>query len=255
MFSTELVRVTHDLHDDCLIFTMTLCSGQNQFSPASVNDYNGALDYVTKEVVSMARKNGVIQRAALVTTGEGKFYSTGLNLRDPSLAEDLPAFLSKMYLPLMGRFLEFPLIAVAAINGHAFAGGMTMAMCNDFRVMRSDRGFLCMNEIELPSPVPAGMAAVVRAKVASSNATRDIFLDAKRYSAQEAFDLGMIDKISSADTCLRDAINIAKKHARSVALMPVVQSIKRDMYPEAMELFEKPGSMKHVTEIIMKSKI
>lgn len=255
IFECKHATVAYEIAGDCVLFTMTMCSGQNQFSPDSVRSFNEALDSILVETAKIAKQDSSVQRAALITVGNGKFYSTGLMLNDPEVQRDLPKHLSKNYLPLMGRFLVFPLVTVAAINGHAYAGGMVLAMCNDFRVMRQDRGYLCMNEIELPSPVPAGMAAVLKAKTADPATFRDCFLSAKRFSADESLKCGLVDKICSEEACLMEAKQIATEKARLIALMPIVESIKRDLYPEAISLFEKPGTMKHVTELIMKSKL
>lgn len=255
IFESKYATVSYEITDDCLLFTMTFCNGQNQFSPDSVRSFNQALDCILAETKKIVKQNSAVLRAALVTVGQGKFYSTGLMLNEPEVQKDLPKHLSKNYLPLMGRFLVFPLVTVAAINGHAYAGGMVMAMANDFRIMRQDRGHLCMNEIELPSPVPAGMAAVINAKTPNPSAIRDCFLSAKRFSAEESLKFGLVDNICSEEACLREAKQLAKEKARLIALMPIVESIKRDMYPEAIALLEKPGTMKHVTELIMKSKL
>ena len=56
---------------------------------------------------------------------------------------------------LFARVLAFPRITVAAINGHAFAGGGMLALAHDFRVMRSDRGYFCLPESR---PAPAAAA-------------------------------------------------------------------------------------------------
>lgn len=255
IFESKYAKVSYEISDDCLLFIMTMCNGQNQFSPDSVKSFNQALDSILAETVKIGKQNPSVQRAALVTVGQGKFYSTGLMLNDPEVQKDLPKHLSKNYLPLMGRFLVFPIVTVAAINGHAYAGGMVMAMANDFRIMREDRGHLCMNEIELPSPVPAGMAAIINAKTSDPAAIRDCFLSAKRFTAQESLKLGLVDKICSEEACLNEAKQLAKEKARLIALMPIVESIKRDLYPEAISLLENAGTMKHVTELIMKSKL
>lgn len=43
--------------------------------------------------------------------------------------------------------MTFPLITIAAINGHCFAGGMLLALCCDYRLMTTGRGWMSMNEV------------------------------------------------------------------------------------------------------------
>ena len=43
---------------------------------------------------------------------------------------------------------------MAIVSGHAFAGGMLLALAHDFRTMRSDKGFMCLSELNLDLPVP-----------------------------------------------------------------------------------------------------
>lgn len=47
--------------------------------------------------------------------------------------------------------MTFPLITIAAINGHCFAGGMLLALCCDYRLMTTGRGWMSMNEVSQPS--------------------------------------------------------------------------------------------------------
>lgn len=256
VYDSPFAKVSYEIDGDCMVFLMTMCSKQNMFSPDSIKSFDRVFDLVVEEAVKRARQDPAVTRAALVTTGHSKFYSTGLMLQEPSVQADLPHFLAKQYLPLMGKLLVLPMVTVAAINGHAFAGGMTMALSHDFRVMREKRGFMCMNEVELPSPVPSGMAAVARAKISDPAVVRDCLLEAKRFTAEEARAHNFIDALARDEAdCIRVAKEMAKEQARLIALFPIVQSIKRDLYPEAIGLLEDPGSMKHVPELIMKSKL
>ena len=87
--------------------------------------------------------------AALVLTGTGKFFSNGLDLdymsSNPSDAE---ATLGRVH-ALFGRVLGLEVPTVAAINGHAFAGGAMLALAFDQAVMREDRGYFCLPEADL----------------------------------------------------------------------------------------------------------
>lgn len=241
--------------EDCAVFVMTMDDGQNQFYPESISRFNEALNKV-EEKMAQFRESEKYYKAALVTTGSGKYFSTGLKIGSPEVSSNLGGFLGAQYLPLMGRFLDFPIVTVAAINGHAYAGGMVLAMSHDWRIMRGKRGFLCMNEIELPSPIPEGMAAVIKAKISSASVTRDCLLVGKRFTAEEALELKFIDSVTEdAESCLAEAISLAVKLARPIGLAPIVNQIKREMYKEAMGLLENPGDMKYVPELILKSKI
>lgn len=62
---------------------------------------------------------------ALITTGTGKFYSNGLAL--DSVLDRLDEFFTSYYHVVLRRMLTTPLVTVAAINGHAFAGGLVPA--------------------------------------------------------------------------------------------------------------------------------
>jgi enoyl-CoA hydratase/carnithine racemase len=98
----------------------------------------------------------------LVTVGLGKFYSNGLDLnwmaanKSQSAANLLEAH------KIFARLLNLPVPTIAAINGHAYAAGMMLALSHDFRVMRDDRGFLCLPEVDLHMPFTPGMNAVIR---------------------------------------------------------------------------------------------
>jgi Delta3-Delta2-enoyl-CoA isomerase len=100
---------------------------------------------------------------ALVTVGEGKFYGNGLDLDWVLSAGAVGgAFVRRDFVALLVRMLTFPVPTVAALNGHTFAGACLFAMAHDYRLMRADRGFLCMNEIDLPAALSPPMAALLR---------------------------------------------------------------------------------------------
>lgn len=78
---------------------------------------------------------------------------------------ELFADASDVYDPVLYRLMTFPLLTIAAINGHgallslidglhrgcanlaAFAGGMVLALACDYRLMTSGKGLMCMNEV------------------------------------------------------------------------------------------------------------
>ena len=86
---------------------------------------------------------------ALVWTGVGKFFSNGLDLaRFGDNAEEFTLTLRALH-RTVARLLLYPAYSVAALNGHTFAGGALLSCAVDYRIMREDRGFWCMNEAEI----------------------------------------------------------------------------------------------------------
>jgi len=97
---------------------------------------------------------------------------------------------------------------VAAVNGHAFAGGAMLTCTTDYRVMREDRGFWCLNEAELGLPLTETMAAVVLARLPKATAL-EAMNTARRYSALEAVAAGIIEATASESEVLTRAIEVA----------------------------------------------
>ncbi len=118
-----------------------LQAGENRFNPENLDALAAALDEI---------ENAEGGPSPLVLTGEGKFFSNGLDLEWMSAAPsgEPERVLARVH-ALLARMLSFPSFTVAAINGHAFAAGGMLALACDQRVMRADRGFFCLPEVDL----------------------------------------------------------------------------------------------------------
>lgn len=93
---------------------------------------------------------------------------------------------------VLARVLTLSLPTVAAVNGHAFGAGAMLAMAHDYRVMRSDRGYLCFPEVDIRLPFTPGMAALIQAKL-SAQAAVTAMTTAHRYGGEEARDHGLVE--------------------------------------------------------------
>ena len=204
------------------VYVLQMRAAENRFHP----DFLAALENALEEV---ERADGA---AALVTTGTGKFYSNGLDLE--SLAgksgAEIAAYLQAV-LALFARVLAFPRITVAAINGHAFAGGGMLALAHDFRVMRSDRGFFCLPESDLQLPLQPGMTALIRARLPAQTA-HEAVVTGRRYGGADALARGIVDHAVGEAEVLPCAIAIAQegsgKHAATLA------ALKSGLYAETL---------------------
>lgn len=189
--------------------------GENRFNPDTLDGLEAALDQVEK----------IDGPAALVLTGEGKFFSNGLDLEWLGGAEDdgRRQTLSRVY-GLFSRLLQFPAPTVSAINGHVFAGGAMMALACDWRVMREDRGYFCFPEADIGLVFVPGMNAMITDKL-TPTAARDTMLTGRRFGAAECLEMGVVD----ATVPEQDVIEVAAGLVEPLAGKPkhVQQGIKQ----------------------------
>jgi len=100
---------------------------------------------------------------AVVLTGQGKIFSAGVDLKQ--LSEGGADYVRKL-LPALHRLYEavffHPKPVVAAINGHAIAGGCVLACCADRRIMAGEVGRIGVTEILVGVPFPALAFEIMR---------------------------------------------------------------------------------------------
>jgi enoyl-CoA hydratase/carnithine racemase len=215
-----------DLERDGEVFVLHLREGENRFNRSFLESVNDALDQVEKA-------DGP---AALVTTGEGKFYSNGLDLAwmTGDGAAEVEPFIGDVH-RLFARVLAFPTATVAAMNGHAFAGGGMLALAHDFRVMREDRGFFCLPEIDLKMPLTPGMTALIQSRLPAQTA-HEAIISGRRYGGAEAEAAGIVDVAAGEGEVLARAIELARPLAgKDRATMA---ALKRGLYPETLSVLE-----------------
>ncbi len=91
---------------------------------------------------------------------------------------------------------------VALVNGHAFAGGLMLAMYHDYRIFNPSRGFLCLNELDFGSPLKPAMSSIFRQKVPYPAVYRSLVLEAKRFAAKDALEGGIVDGLGGIEEVL-----------------------------------------------------
>ena len=199
-----------DLERDGDVWVLRMDAGENRFSMEVLDQFNAALDQV----------EAADGPGALVTTGAGKFYSNGLDLDWMASAPDRATeYLAAVY-RLLGRMLGFPVLTVAAVNGHAFGAGALLATAHDVAVMREDRGYWCMPEADLGLPLSAQFLSVLTAKL-PARAVQQAVMTGCRFGGREAAAAGIMHESAAADQVLPSAVTIAAglaaKDRRTVA--------------------------------------
>lgn len=213
-----------DLRRDGDVFVLTMDAGENRFLPEFTSAWNEALDEVEK---SEGPK-------ALVTTGTGRFYSNGLDVEYMTSCGDIPAYVSTV-LAVMKRMLVFPAYTVAAVNGHAFGAGAQIALAHDARVMRAERGYFCMPEIDMKAHLHPGMTAIIQARLPHQSA-HELIVTGTRYPAELALSRRIVDEVLPEAELLPRALALAAELAPKAH--PVMSRLKADMYPRVLEALD-----------------
>ncbi|GLW34142.1 enoyl-CoA hydratase-related protein [Actinoplanes regularis] len=212
---------TLERHDD--VFVLDLGDTENRFHPDWLIAVNTALDEVEK--AGGAR--------ALVTTAGGKFFSNGLDL--DWLGANGGAFqeYAVSVHELFARFLALPLPTVAALQGHAFAAGAMLSLAHDFRVMRADRGYWCLPEVNINIPFTPAMSALIQSRL-TPKAAHEAMTTGRRYGGEEALAAQIVDQAVAEAAVRPTAVKIAETLAANAG--ETLGTIKARMYGPALEL-------------------
>ena len=213
------------------IATLTLGRGK-------VNALNGAVvDEIRASLKSLEHDPEV---KSVILTGAGKFFSFGF---------DVPEFLSfekaqfarflTSFTDLYTYLFLYPKPVVAALNGHAIAGGCMLALACDYRVMVTGKARISLNELGFGASVFAGITEMLRFTVGSANATKVLY-SGSMYSAEEANNIGLIDEVAAEPDLMNAAFKMAStlgsKHPPAFA---GIKSLLRKTIAEDMMRREK----------------
>lgn len=117
--------------------------------------------------------------------------------------------------------------AVAALQGHTFAAGAMLALAHDQRVMRADRGFFCLPEVDIRIPFTPGMNALIAARL-TPNAAHEAMTTGRRYGGLDAATAGIVEEALEEDRLLPRAIELAAALAGKDPA--TLQTIKQRLY-------------------------
>jgi enoyl-CoA hydratase/carnithine racemase len=194
--------------------------GENRFHRASVERWHGVLDEL----------EAVEGPLAVVVTGDGKFFSNGLDLDGFAADPDSAGHVVSEVHRLFGRMLVLPAYTVAALNGHTFAGGAMLACCVDARVMREDRGYWCLPEADLGIPLTPEMFAAVTARLDVATAA-EAMNTGRRYTAAAALAAGLVEHTAAEAEVVERAVALAAEVAPKDR--GVIAAHKRMLFGEA----------------------
>jgi len=175
-------------------------------------------------------------RGVVLTSANDKFFSIGFNI--PELF-DLPQGKFARFFQAFNRacidLYRLPKPTIAALTGHAVAGGCILALCCDYRMIAEGRRLMGLNEIKLGVPVPYPADCMLRALV-GIRTVREVVDSGEFYESGALLEMGMVDHMLPLEAILPAAVD----KARALGEMP----------PEAFALIKHYRTEPTVAQIL-----
>lgn len=190
---------------DGSVAVVTMNSGENRFNLDFLGEFLGVLDEIEHTTPA---------DALVVKSAHEKIFCNGIDLAwlEPIAKagdnETVVCFCRTLN-NLLRKILLYPMPTIAAITGHAFAGGAIMCCCFDFRFMRSDRGFFCFPEVDLGIPFWPGMVAMVK-KAMPRYILDDLYYLGTRLTGLECQEHRIVRKALPMDDLMPEVLSFAK---------------------------------------------
>lgn len=185
------------------IQVLWLAHGANALDDALIGALHQAFD-------ALATQGGP---AVVVASQHPTVFCPGLDLRrlDGMPRDEFRPFLGR-YNALLRRLVTYPGPSVAAVAGHAVAGGSLVALACDRRVMARSGARLGLSEINIGIPLPAGSIAMLVA-LYPTRSVEQLVLDGDGFGGERALEIGFVEKLADSGAVLDEACRLAHRLA------------------------------------------
>ncbi len=211
---------------------VTMDMGENKHNPDFINGMLAVFDQIEADE-SM--------KAVVLRSKEDKFWSVGIDVEwmagilAANKRQEAREFLYSLN-ALSKRMLTYPMPIVGAIGGHTFGDGAMLALCCDFRFMKTDRGYFCFPEVDINIPFMPSMLEIIR-KVVPVWVVKDMLLTGRRIGAKELEELHVVQKAcANEEELIRESIAFASTFAKPRAIFA---EHKRRLHKSVFELMER----------------
>lgn len=162
-----------------------------------------------QESVQKVNHDSCVCSLVLASSNE-KFFSIGFDI--PHLyectREDFTIFYQRFNQACMDLY-TLPKPTVAAITGHAIAGGCILALCCDYRFIAEGRKLMGLNEINLGVPIPYPADCILR-DIVGTRIARDMTDTGEFYVPEQLHKMGLVDCVLPEKEILPKAVDKAQ---------------------------------------------
>jgi enoyl-CoA hydratase/carnithine racemase len=162
----------------------------------------------------------------VVLTGAGeRAFCAGADLKErDGMSVEVWRAQHEIFERAFTALMELPLPVIAAVNGHAYGGGLEMALCCDF-IYAAKSARMALSETRL-GLMPGGGGTQNLARAAGGRRAKELIMTAQAFDAQQGYDWGIVNRV--CDNVLEDALSTAKTISENAPL--AVRQAKRSVH-------------------------
>ncbi len=214
-------NITYEVAGGIATITFNRPKALNALNAALLKEFSQALDVIAADE----------EIRVLVLTGSGsKAFVAGADITELATLNSLQAkIFCRIGHEAIGKLQALSIPVVAAVNGFALGGGSEIALASDF-IYASEAAQFGLPEITL-GIIPGFGGTQRLPRLIGKNMAKEMIFTGKMVSAQEAKELGLVNKVVPAETLMDEVMKTAKAMAAKgrVSLRAAKEAVNRGM--------------------------
>ncbi len=201
-FDMEFKNITLSIEEEIGILKINRPAVLNALNTETLKELEAAIDYITNEEAIKA----------LIITGEGKAFVAGADISEMVNFTPLAAkAFAEMGHRILSKVEKLPKPVIAAINGYALGGGCELALACDCRIIAEGAK---IGQPEVNIGVIPGFGGCLRLpRICGKGIASELIFTGEMISAQEAFRIGLVNKVVPLEDLIPTSKEIAKRIA------------------------------------------
>ncbi|MBP9091700.1 enoyl-CoA hydratase/isomerase family protein [bacterium] len=218
--------------------------------PDKLNAFSDELTFQLQDALKEMEKDKEVR--AIILTASGRGFCAGQDLQSRSIAQEMgerPSLgdsIRRRYNPIVIKLRRIEKPIIAAVNGVAAGAGASIAFACDYRIVTDKVNFIqSFTKVGL---IPDSGATFILTRLVGLTKAFELMLSADKLSAEEALNLGIINKIVGEDDLMKEAMALAEKLAAgpTKAFGLTKRAVNRAVFDDLEELLEYEASLQEI---------